>query len=259
MQGCGFSVRQRDVSRSCLEAESRSLDSGDRDVSRAGLEVDVAGRGTQVHVARPGLDAKRALGAIGRDIGRRHVNANCAVDVRDERFPDTEVEGDVLTARNADAEIGVRLEAVARASGDTHLTPFPEPAAAFVPAVIVTKRAVIAHPQRRIPAAPPAPLRHHDDVVGIDDPQGFAAAQRPRLHIELRGVGTAALYFHDDVAAPSRAGLDPQIADEVVDGDRVAFQGIACGLCGNGIGEHGNSESEQRRTSDHSGSTRSWH
>ena len=97
-----------------------------------------------------------------------------------------------------------------------------EPATAVVASVLFAERAVVAHAQRRIPAAPP--LRHHDDVVGINDPERLAAAQRPRLHFELGRVGATALDLDSHVAP--RAGFDAQLTDEVVDGDGIAFEDL---------------------------------
>ena len=108
------------------------------------------------------------------------------------------------------------------AAGDAHFVAFTVPAAALVPSMLLAECAIVAHAQCRIP--PAAPLGHHDDVVGIDDPQRLATAQRPRLDVELRRVRTLALDFDRDVAAGS--GFDAQLADEVVDRDGIAFEDV---------------------------------
>ena len=81
---------------------------------------------------------------------------------------------------------------------------------------------VVAHAQRRVPAA--APVGHHDHIVGIDDAERLAAAQRPSLDVELGRVRTLAPDFDGDVTAGS--GFDAQLADEVVDRDRITFENM---------------------------------
>ena len=89
--------------------------------------------------------------------------------------------------------------------------------------MFLAERSVVAYAQRRVPAA--APLGHHDDVVRINDPERFATAQRPRLDVELRRVPTLALDLDSDIATSSR--FDPQLADEVVDRDGIAFENMS--------------------------------
>src|SRR3989442_859653 len=130
-------------------------------LQRQATQIDVAAARVEVHFgAERGRHLERDVAGAGLDVYGPERRDERAVDVRDECLADAEVQPDGLAARDTDAQIGVCFETVARASGDPHLTPFPEPATAFVPAMIVTKRAVIAHPQRRIPAA--SPLRHYD-------------------------------------------------------------------------------------------------
>src|SRR6267378_3753388 len=195
---------------------------GGGDVTRTRREADIARRGPQVHVPRAGLDAQRAAGAVGGYIGRRDIDADHAVHVRDERFSHAEVQRHVLALRDAHPQIGVGLEPISATSGDPHFMTLAEPTTAVVATVLVAERAVVAHAQRRIPAAPPR--RHHDDVVRIDDPERFATAERPRLHFELGRVGATALDLDSHVTA--RAGFDAQLTDEVVDGDGIAFEDL---------------------------------
>src|SRR2546427_583483 len=105
-----------------------------------------------------------------------------------------------------------------------HPTPVAvaDPAAAVVTPTFSPEGPVVAHAQGGVPAA--APVGHHDVVVGIDDPQRLAAAQRPRLHLELGRVGATALDLDSYVAA--RAGFDAQLTDEAVDGDGIAFEDL---------------------------------
>src|SRR6266576_1265248 len=88
----------------------------------------------------------------------------------------------------------VRSAATSAEATDTRIVP-----SAFVPAVVVAERSVIAHVHRCVPAAPP--VGHQDHVVGIDDAQRLAAAQRAGLDVELGRVGAAALHFDYDDAA----------------------------------------------------------
>src|ERR1041384_4327735 len=232
--------------------EARALHPGDRDAARSGLERDVPRGGAHVDVSRAGRNPQRALRPRGRDVRRRDRHTQRAVDVRDRRLTDAEIEPDALAGGNGHVQVGVGFQSTA-APRDPDLAAFVEAVAA---ALGVAERAVVAHAQGGVPAA--APTGQRDDVVGIDDAQRLAAAYGPRLNVELRRVGAAALDFDDHVAAGT--GIDPELTDEVVHGDGIAFEDVTRSLCGDDGGSYnqGKCDDGRQRSSVHSGSTGSW-
>src|SRR5205085_65237 len=201
------------------------------------------------------LHAQRALGAIGRDIGGSDIDPNRAVHIGDEGFAHAEIQRDVLAGRDAHAEIGGGLEPIVPpAAGNVHFVTFIEKAMMVALSVVLTESAVIPNAQRCVPAS--TPVRHHDNVGGINDAQRLTAAQRSALHIELRRVRATARQFHGDVIAWTR--FDAQLADEIVNGDRIAFQDVSRSLRSERNRHHEEDGNERQRASDHSGSTRSW-
>ena len=144
-------------------------------------------------------------------------------------------------------QIGVGLESVTRATRDADLvalaTMEPSVPAAFLAPIVVSERPVIAHAQCRVPTA--SPIGHHDDVAGIDDAQCLAAFQRTRFYLQFGSVITAALQIHDNIAA--RSGFNAQLANEIVDGDRIALQDVTRGLSSGGNDEECGTGNERQR------------
>src|ERR1051325_1614114 len=117
---------------------------------------------------------------------------------------------DVLALWHQDGEIGVRLEARARAS-DLHALMVAKRAAL----VMITKRAIVVHAQAGAIGALAAAV--HDAVRRVHDAKCVAPAQLAALDPQALRVAAATR----DVDSDRRAGaaLHAQTSGEVVDGD----------------------------------------
>src|SRR5579859_5058764 len=196
-------------------------ETGQRHVPRAGVELEGAARIGDLHVPRAGAHGQRTFRARGGDVGRGHVHPQVAVDVGDGHAPDAEVYRDGAAHRHPDAQIGVRVHALAVA-GHAHAAPVaPAPMAALV----VAEGTVVADAQGRVGMVAEAPV---DDVVlGIDHAEAVVAAHRAGRDLELVGVAAAALHVDGDGGAGRR--FDADDPGNVVEGEMIAAEGVAAG------------------------------
>src|SRR5436190_22298924 len=152
--------------------------------------------------------------AFGGDVRIHDADGEVGIDRRYASLSDRVANNHTLPAGNEDADVGVRLEAGARAAD---LDPVALAVSNVSPA-FVTPGSVVAHVDGRVIESTDSPI--DEASRGIDHSQCLTIADGALLDAQLTGVGTTACDLDDDVG--SVAGFDAQLAGEVVDRDNVA-------------------------------------